>query len=492
MPESLYKNIIIGTKWSAITELVAKIASSLVSLTLARLLAPEAFGVVASVMMIVSFAQIFTDAGFQKYIVQHENKGEEDLSQITNVAFWSNLVLSILLWLLIFVCRDALSSLVGCPSKGAVLSVAALAIPFSGFSSIQMALYKRKFDFKTLFRFRLVNLLVPLLVTIPLAFLWHSYWAIVIGTLSVHILNGFLFIYFSSWRPGFYFSFPLLKQMLSFSSWSLFDSLSVWLTATVDVFIVGVMLSQHALGLYKTSIILVSQIFCVVTSVANPILFSALSRLQNDKEEFFALFFKFQRYVSLLVFPIGLVVFSYNDWVTYLFLGEQWMEASFFIGFFGLVFPLVVTVSRFCSEIYRSLGKPKLSVLAQWLYIFLLCPSLYFSVKAGWEQVCAARVYVTIAFVGIHLMIMWRVIKKSPIVMIENIIPLCALMIALILVAHYLRGVDGSFIWQVITLLIVVTLYVVGLFLFPRQRMDVKGLWDYFLRQSKSERNTFV
>ena len=48
--------------------------------------------------MIVSFADMFTDAGFQKYLIQHKFESKEELDKSTCVAFWTNFIFSILLW----------------------------------------------------------------------------------------------------------------------------------------------------------------------------------------------------------------------------------------------------------------------------------------------------------------------------------------------------------------------------------------------------------
>ena len=58
----------IATRWSTFTEIAAKLISPITNMILARLLTPEAFGVVATINMVVSFADIFTDAGFQKFL----------------------------------------------------------------------------------------------------------------------------------------------------------------------------------------------------------------------------------------------------------------------------------------------------------------------------------------------------------------------------------------------------------------------------------------
>ena len=55
----------IATKWSTITEVTAKLISPITNMILARILVPEAFGVIATITMITSLADVLTDAGFQ-------------------------------------------------------------------------------------------------------------------------------------------------------------------------------------------------------------------------------------------------------------------------------------------------------------------------------------------------------------------------------------------------------------------------------------------
>src|SRR5699024_5734829 len=94
----LKEKILRATFWSTITQLIAKVITPLTNMILARILAPEAFGVIATVTMIVTFAEMFTDSGFQKYLVQKEFRNNLEKHQTATVAFWSNLSLAFLLW----------------------------------------------------------------------------------------------------------------------------------------------------------------------------------------------------------------------------------------------------------------------------------------------------------------------------------------------------------------------------------------------------------
>ena len=117
MNSSFNSKLISATKWSSLTEIVAKLVTPITSMILARVLAPEIFGIVASVNVVISFCDLFTDAGFQKYIIQHETGDNESIDKYANVAFWTNLFISFSMWGIIAVFAETIASLVGCPGK---------------------------------------------------------------------------------------------------------------------------------------------------------------------------------------------------------------------------------------------------------------------------------------------------------------------------------------------------------------------------------------
>ena len=465
----LNTKIVKATKWSSITEVVAKLITPITSIVLARLLTPEAFGVVATLTMVITFAEIFTDAGFQKYLIQHEFVDDIDKDQSTNVAFWSNLIMSLFIWLVIGIFDDPLAAMVGNPGLGHVLTIACVSIPLAAFSSIQMALYKRDLDFKTLFKVRIVGICIPLLVTVPLAFYLRSYWALVIGTIATNCANAVLLTVYSKWKPRFFYSFAMLKEMFSFSAWSVVEAISIWLTGYVDVFIIGVYLNEYYLGLYKTSITIVGQIMGLITAATAPILFSSLSRLQDDEENFKRMFFKFQRIVGMIVIPIGAGIYCFSD-VLALVLGKQWLPASQFIGLWGMTSAITIVLSYYCSEVYRAKGRPRLSVLSQVLHLVALFPAVLIAAKYGFEVLYTARALIRFEGVLVNLLIMQFIIHISPWRMLMNIkYPLLA-SIVMSLVALSIRYIYPSIVWQCFAILICIIVYFAILLIIPSER----------------------
>ena len=338
-----------ATKWSSITEILAKCITPIINIILARLLVPEMFGVVATIMVVISFAEIFTDAGFQKYIMQHEFASDDELNKSTNVAFITNLAISLLLWGVICIFNNQLASLLGVNGKGIVIIIAAISIPLVSFSSIQMARFKRDFDFKSLFIVRVIVCVIPLVVTVPLAIIFRSYWALIIGTLFGNFVNAVLLTLKSKWKPSLYFSFSVLKQMFSYSWWILLESIAVWLTSYLGTFIVGQYLSLHYVGLYNTGINTVNQITSLITAATSAPLFVTLSRLQHDDELMLNKYYSFIKSISLIIVPIGFGIYMFRDTVTYILLGSQWAQVSDFIGMWGLSSSFSLVLGTYCN-----------------------------------------------------------------------------------------------------------------------------------------------
>lgn len=468
--ESKIKN---ATKWSVVSEIIAKLVLPITNMILARLLTPEMFGVVATVTMIVSLADLFTDAGFQKYLIQNNFKSNIEQRQCTNVAFWANLILSLFLFLLIAVFRNPLANMVGNPGLGFVLVIASISLPLTSFASIQMAIFKRNFDFKTLFIARWIGLCVPIFVTVPMAFMLQSYWSLIIGTIAQNLINAIFLTVKSTWKPELYFSLEQLFQMLSFSIWTTIEQISIWLTKYIDVFIVGILLSQYYLGVYKTSMTTVNQITTLVTAATTPVLFSALSRLQDDKNSFKRVFLSFQRKVGYILIPLGVGIFLYSDFIVRVLLGSQWNEAVSFVGAWGLMSTVTILFSNYSSEVYRALGKPKLSFISQCIHLVVLIPVVYITASYGYNVLYIGRTIVRLEAIIADFIILYFIIKISPMEQIRNVKDSFFATVFMAVVAVLLKSVGHSFLWELLSIIICIISYFCFILLFSTAKKDL-------------------
>lgn len=482
MTDYLNNKIAKATKWSALTEVMAKLVAPISSMVLARLLTPEAFGVVATLNMVIAFAEIFTDAGFQRYIIQHEFTSASDQDKSVNVAFWSNMLMSFIIWGFIVAFNKQLAELVGSPGLGKVLVISCTSIPLAAFSSIQMALFRRGLDFKTLFWRRLAIVIVPLFVTIPLAIWLRSYWALVIGTIVTNSVNALLLTIKSSWRPRLYYSFKRLKEMLSFCSWSIVDSIMIWATSYIDIFFISRALDAYYLGLYRTSITTVGQFTSLITASILPVIMPALSRLQSDIPEMRKTLLTFQKYTGVLLLPLGFGIFVFSDMITMIMLGSQWHEASTFIGLWALMEVITVIFARFCSNVYPAIGKPRLSVVVQLSHLLVLVPAVIISGQYGFSALYVTRSLVRLELVLVNFVAVYYTIKLPALKMIINVLPQLVASIMMACFGWFLLSLSSNSWMSILWVFLCIVFYFALLWLLPSERPLLVKVWNNMIK----------
>lgn len=421
MTDSVATKTVNATKWSLFSQIISKLINPVTQLILAHLLAPEVFGVVALVNIVVSFADMFSDAGFQKYLIQHEYDSKEEIRHSANVAFWTNMTISLLLWLLIAVMRNPIAETLGDISIAIALVVACASLPLTALISVQTAMYQRDFDFKVLFYSRVFSSAAVMIVSVTLAFFGFGYWSIIIGTIASNLVLAIWLTVCSVWRPEFSFDFDELKRMFSFSAWTLLEAFSIWVTNWIGAFILGSMMNTYYLGLYNTSVSLVTSFLAIVANAVNPVIFASLSRLQMDRNRFDKTFYLMQKCLGFFIVPMAVFLFIFREAIIGLYLGDAWLEAADFFGLYSLASALVVVFGHTASDAFRALGRPRLSLLTQIGFLLFIVPSLIIGSMQGFDVLTwIVPVFRVFGSLFVQFMICKVFVDLSPLKMIYN------------------------------------------------------------------------
>ena len=477
------KKIVNATKWSAIAELVAKLISPVTNIILARLLTPEMFGIVVTVTLVISFADIFSDAGFQRYIVQHNFPNEKAKEKTSNVAFTFHLFISLCLWGFIYLYRSTIANLVGSPEAELAIVISCISLPIAALSSIQMALFRRDLDYKRLFKIRFLGVITPLFVTVPLAYIFHSYWALIIGTIASNIVITVSLTIFSKWKPHFCVDSRVLHEMMSFSLWSLAESVLTWLTSYIDIMILSNVLTLHYIGVYKTAMVTSNQILSIVTATTTTVLFSSLSRAQNNESELKKIFFSYQRIVSYIVVPLGVGIYLFRDVVSSILLGSQWGETAGFIGLWGVVGGFYLLLGSYASEMYRAIGKPKISAAAQAVYIVVIIILLQSFITSSFETLYTMRTASRVLFILIHFILLHFYTCISPLRMMSNIFPsiFASFFMAAIFIGINIMNSKESLMLDCMSIVLCVITYAAVIMLIPSARHEIFRLANRYI-----------
>lgn len=475
-----------ATKWSLLTEVIARIITPITQLILARLLSPEAFGAVAIILMITSLADMLADGGFQKFLVQRAVKDEQALDDYASVAFWSSMAVALTFFAVIAIFHNPIANLAGDANLGFALAVASLTLPITVCVTTQTSLFRRAFEYKKVLPIRVGVSLAMLAVTVPLAWLGAEHWALIAGILFSQLLQAVLLTAMSSWKPRLFYSFHLLRQMFSMSGWTLLEAMSIWVNAWAGVFIVGNILTTHELGLYRQPITAIASMFAVVTAATTPILFAALSRLQNEPERFRQFFFGFQFNVAVFVLPIGIGAFFFRDFLTVAFFGAQWSAAALMFGVWGLSTGFMILFSHYCSEVYRSLGRPKVSLLAQLAYLAFMIPVLYFAALDGFVTLVIASGLVRVVQIVINQILMFRVARISFFQVLRNLhAPLIAVAIMGVVAFWLAPQTRGNWPWSCVGIVVCALVYATVCLCFPRPRELLFSILSQMRRRAR-------
>lgn len=315
---------------------------------LARLLLPEAFGLVAMVTVIVGLLALFKDAGLSMATVQ---KAEITHQQISTL-FWMNVGLSCLLGGAIMGLSPLVAWFYGEPRL--VLITVALGGGFliSGLTVQHQALLRRQMRFGTLAGVQLLSMAVGIGAAIYAACLGLGYWALVIRELAMTLTSLIAVWAVMPWKPGLPRRGAGTRDMLGFGGYLSLTRIANFFFRNLDNILIGRQLGEEALGYYSRAYALlmlpISQLNTPVSAAVLP----ALCRKQDDPEGFRRAYIGGIGSLCTLGLPIvGLTVLLAEP-VVLLLLGGQWMP----------VIPL-----------FRALGIAAaigtVNVAAEWIFI---------------------------------------------------------------------------------------------------------------------------
>lgn len=392
--------ILNSLKWSALSELSTKVLPPLFYIITVRLLTPQDFGIVATSAMVVAFASIIWEAGLAKALIQ--NQDNSTLDKRSNIVFFTNMTLSVLLYILIFVFADFIASSFHDDRVSDVLKVSAFAMIIGSFMSVHTALFQRDFGFKKLFFSRFVGAITPGVVSIIMAYHGYGYWSLVLGTIASMALQAIILWYLSSWRPTLNYDFTIAKEMFVFSKWVLLSALLSWFFIWGDLFVLGFYFTSHELGLYRTGNYFVGAVLGLITTPIVPVMYSYFSKIQHDIESVKKALLFSSKVVSFFVIPIGVGLFIAQDMVSDLIFGEKWQGLGLVIGYLALMHSIAWIIGL-NHEAYKAVGRPDIEtkILIATLLFYLV--GYIVSAQISFEAFLITRMLLAVGGIGFHI-----------------------------------------------------------------------------------------
>ena len=205
--------------WRFMERSGAQAVTFVVQIILARLIAPEAFGIIALVLVFTTILQVFVDSGMGNALIQKKNADDLDFSSV----FYFNMAMCLALYALMFVAAPFIADFYNMPDLTPVIRVLGLMLVISGVRGIQQAYVSKHLMFKKFFYATLGGTICAAVIGIAMAYKGYGVWAIVAQHLSNAALGTIVLWFTVRWRPKLMFSFERLKGLF-FYGWKLLVS----------------------------------------------------------------------------------------------------------------------------------------------------------------------------------------------------------------------------------------------------------------------------
>ena len=359
-------------KWTIVGELFAKLIVPITNMILARLLSPSIFGIVASITVITNFAEILSDSGFSRYILQHKFESEQIKKESVGTATVISFFISCLIFLVIAVASKPLSDFVGAKGYENVLMFAAAQIPFFAVTSIQISVFRRDFKFGSLAIVRVSSCVIQLITSSLVAFLGMGIWSIPVGTLASLICQFLLMVIFDRRSLSISFSAKALKGMWACSGMFLISSIVIWADSSINVLFASHFLGQAESGFIKNGFSTASGIISLLTAIYSPVFISLLAKFDCESKDYLSTFYKYQKALSSLFIPLGIGMFVFQSFFSLVFFGDGWEPAAIALGCMSLVGCIRAATGNFILVAWTAKGSPFWIFLADLFSCFSL------------------------------------------------------------------------------------------------------------------------
>ena len=313
--------LIKGAVWVSAASALVNLLGVVSLLVLTRLLMPDDFGLMAIGSAFAEIITMMTELSLATALVQRRDLKPAHF----HTAFTLNAIRGCIVGTLMLFAAPLLADAYGDPRLTAIIQALAISTFAGGLTNPKLILFQRDLDFSKTFIMQVCNRLMQFVVTITIAFLYQSYWALVIGIVASSLTTLVLSYVLIPYRPRF--SLSAWRDLLSFSIWLTLGAWVQTLNWRAQPLVYGFFLSTPVLGQYNVGRRLAGRTIRQATVPIKAILFPAFSKLQEHQDRLRSGYMRSQGTICLITFPVVAIFVVLAELLVPIALGEKWLPA---------------------------------------------------------------------------------------------------------------------------------------------------------------------
>lgn len=434
------KNKIISSlAYKFIERLSVKGLGLVISIVLARMLAPEAFGQIAIMSVFINLSQVIVEGGFTTALIQRKDVTERDYSTV----FFINLGLAVVCFLILEIAAPWISWYYE-QDITKPLQVYSFTVFFGAFNALQLARMQKRMKFRKIMVCSLTATVISGVAGITAAYCGLGLWSLILYNMMNSVIVCFTASYVEKWLPKFEFSLDRAKILFSYG-WKMFVSAVLCsLYADIRSLVIGKKFSSNDLAYYNRGQQFPQVISHTLDSAIQSVMFPTMASVQDQPDKLANMLRSSVTMGTYVIVPVMLGLAAVSEAVIQLLLTDKWLPCVPYMKLLCIANAAIPIISSNLIAIKAS-GRSdiymRLEILRRVVMLAILLASilLFQSVEAialgfcisTWLDVAICMVPVKrLLNYGIQkqMMDLWRILLSSVIMFIAvqamNMLPL--------------------------------------------------------------------
>ena len=439
MAENLKEKTARGLFWGGVSNGLQQLLNLVFGIFLARLLSQSDYGMVGMLTVFSALAGSLQEGGFISALNRKKDISHKDY----NAVFWTNTIIGLLMYAILFFCAPLIASFYGIPELEPLARFIFIGLFISTLGIVPGAIIYRNMMVKQQAITSFVALTTSGIIGVILAANGFAYWGIAIQTILYTAIVQSMRFYFTGWHPTLPVDFSPIKEMIGFSSKLIVTNIFNIINGNIFPMLLGKLYTPHEVGNFtqanKWNNMGSSFVNSMVGGIAQPVFAKTDGNPVRQKR----VFRKLLRFTAFAAFPamLGLALVS-KEFIVIL-LTDKWLESAVmmqvlcvggaFAPISGLFSNLIITRGHSATYMWCSI----VLCLVQLIAAFLTAPYgihamivLNVAISIGWILVWH---YFAHNEINIHL---WEVAK--------DIAPYFLLSVTFVITAYWLTKEIGN------------------------------------------------
>lgn len=323
MAESLRDRSLTGFLWVLVDKVGSSLANFIVTIILARLLAPADFGLVAMVMVFFEISSSFIQSGIGFALVREKTITELDKSTV----FIFNLVTALVFYGLLYFAAPYIARFFEQPVLTAIVRIMGINLIISALAIIQHAVLTQQIDFRVQTKVRMGAVLASGICAVAMALNGWGVWSLIARIGVMELITTVLFWVINPWRLTLRFSTSSFRRLFGFGSVILAEALIDKVFRHLLQILIGKFYSAATLGFFTQA-----NNFCNMASnsflqAIQKVTYPVLARLQDDKVKLKDGYRQLIGVSSFIIIPVMALMGVLAEPLIVSLAGEKWLPS---------------------------------------------------------------------------------------------------------------------------------------------------------------------